>query len=91
MTALERALARAEQAGIKRNWMQVGDLRMHYARFGQGRPLLRLLGRLRPSYSVGSLSHCAISNSRLISGNAARVAPPLDLAGAGWRLTRAAK
>ncbi|MBV8522345.1 MAG: alpha/beta hydrolase [Acetobacteraceae bacterium] len=44
MTALERALADAEQAGIKRNWMQVGDLLIHYARFGRGRPLLLLHG-----------------------------------------------
>jgi pimeloyl-ACP methyl ester carboxylesterase len=44
MSALDRALAAAEAAGITQQELQVADLTMNVARFGNGRPLLLLHG-----------------------------------------------
>jgi pimeloyl-ACP methyl ester carboxylesterase len=44
MTALDQALAAAEAAGIRQQRIQVGDLHMNVARYGQGKPLLLLHG-----------------------------------------------
>ena len=42
--ALGAAYEAAERAGIERTFVEVGDLRMHTLRYGQGRPLLLLHG-----------------------------------------------
>ena len=44
MTALSRAIAAAEAAGIKQEKLPVDDLTINVARFGRGRPLLLLHG-----------------------------------------------
>ncbi len=44
MTALEQALAAAEEAGIRQQKIKVGDLHVNVARFGQRQPLLLLHG-----------------------------------------------
>jgi pimeloyl-ACP methyl ester carboxylesterase len=44
MTALSKALAAAEAAGIRQEKLPIGDLTMNVARYGRGRPLLLLHG-----------------------------------------------